>query len=71
MRPTVAFAPLDDLLSVSDGHERACLLIGIHALLNDRNDCILTYSICTDVDAIKVAAASGKEETVVVTEPYA
>ena len=69
--PAVTLAPLDEPLSSVEDLQRTCLLICVHPFFDDRHDAVLTYGICTYIDAVEVAAAAGQEETVVVSLPYA
>ena len=69
VRPAVTFAPLDQLLAITYGCQRADFLISIHTFLDNRTDRILSDRIRTDVDTVQVAARTSNEETVIVAQP--
>ncbi len=69
MRPTVAFAPMDQFFSVINSSQWTEFDIRIHTFFDNRTDRVFTDRISTDVDAMQVTTGTGNEETVIITQP--
>ena len=70
VRPAVTFAPLDQLLAITYGCQRADFLISIHTFLYNWNNRILSDGIRTDINTMQVTATPRQEETSIISLPY-